>query len=92
MTDRFERSARVVAQVNGLPDYPFAVIGHPVANDSDEALRLKAGDEIEVHVAGARQFAVARRPGRAGLLKRLRAFRGRLPADFRFDREEANAR
>lgn len=42
MTDRFERSARIVAQVNGLPDYPFAVIGHPVANDSDEALKRKA--------------------------------------------------
>ena len=42
MTDRFERSARIVAQVNGLPDYPFAVIGHPVANDSDETLQRKA--------------------------------------------------
>ena len=42
MTDRFERSARVMAELNGLPGYPFAVIGHPVANDSDEALRLKA--------------------------------------------------
>ena len=42
MTDRFERSAQVVAQVNGLPGYPFAVIGHPVANDDDEALRAKA--------------------------------------------------
>ena len=30
--------------------------------------------------------------GRDELLKRLRAFRGRLPADFRFDRDEANAR
>jgi antitoxin MazE len=30
--------------------------------------------------------------GRAALLTRLRAFRGRLPADFKFDREEANAR
>ena len=39
MTDRFVRSAQVVAQVNGLPDYPFAVIGHPVANDDDAALR-----------------------------------------------------
>ena len=28
----------------------------------------------------------------ADLLKRLRAFRGRLPPDFKFDREEANAR
>lgn len=57
-----------------------------------EALKLKEGDEIEIHVADARQFAIARKPGRADLLKRLRAFRGRLPADFKFDREEANAR
>ena len=57
-----------------------------------EALELKAGDEIEIHVADAREFAVARKPGRTELLNRLRAFRGRLPADFRFDREEANAR
>ena len=42
MTDRFVRSAQVVAQVNGLPDYPFAVIDHPVASDSDETLRRKA--------------------------------------------------
>ena len=27
-----------------------------------------------------------------GLLQRLRAFRGRLPEDFTFDRDEANAR
>ena len=57
-----------------------------------EALELKDGDEIEIHVADARNFAVARKPDRAELLKRLRAFRGRLPADFKFDREEANAR
>lgn len=57
-----------------------------------EALELKEGDEIEIHVAGARQFAVARKPGRAALLKRLRAFRGRLPDDFKFERDEANAR
>jgi len=42
MTDRFERSAQVIAELNGLPDYPFAVIGHPVANDSDATLRIKA--------------------------------------------------
>jgi antitoxin MazE len=57
-----------------------------------KALRLKEGDEIEIHVAGARQFSVARKPGRDELLKRLRAFRGRLPADFKFNRDEANAR
>jgi hypothetical protein len=42
MTDRFEHSAQIVAQVNGLPGYPFAVIAHPVANDGDAALRAKA--------------------------------------------------
>jgi antitoxin MazE len=56
------------------------------------ALGLKEGDEIEIHVGGDREFAVGRKPGRAELLNRLRAFRGRLPADFKFDRDEANAR
>ena len=32
----------MIARAHGLPDYPVAVIGHPVANDGDEALRLKA--------------------------------------------------
>jgi antitoxin MazE len=57
-----------------------------------EALQLKAGDEIELHVADARHLGVARKPGREELLKRLESFRGRLPADFKFDRDEANAR
>ena len=57
-----------------------------------EALKLKEGDDIEIRVGGAREFSVSRKPGRAELLKRLRAFRGRLPADFKFHREEANAR
>jgi antitoxin MazE len=57
-----------------------------------DALELKEGDEIEIHVAGSRAFGVARKPGREELLERLRAFRGRLPADFRFDRDEANGR
>jgi hypothetical protein len=42
VTQPFERSVRVVARVNGLADYPVAVIAHPIANDSDEALRRKA--------------------------------------------------
>ncbi|MFZ1109241.1 MAG: AbrB/MazE/SpoVT family DNA-binding domain-containing protein [Rhodomicrobium sp.] len=57
-----------------------------------EALELKEGDEIEIYVADVRQLGVARKPGREDLLKRLRAFRGSLPADFKFDRDEANAR
>lgn len=56
------------------------------------ALKLKEGDDIEIHVADGRELGVALKPGREELLKRLRAFRGRLPADFKFDRDEANAR
>ena len=57
-----------------------------------EALGLKEGDEIELHVDESRRFRVARKPGRDELMRRLRAFRGRLPPDFKFDRDEANAR
>jgi antitoxin MazE len=57
-----------------------------------EALELQAGDEVQIRVEGAREFALRRKPGREDLLKRLRAFRGRLPVDFVFDRDEANER
>jgi antitoxin MazE len=55
-----------------------------------EVLALKEGDDIEIVVADERRFEVRRKPSRAELLERLRAYRGRLPADFRFDRIEAN--
>jgi hypothetical protein len=42
MTDRFQPTARAVAEVNGAPEYPYVVIEHPIANNSDEALRAKA--------------------------------------------------
>ncbi len=57
-----------------------------------EALELKEGDDVEIHLAGARSFAVAKAPSARQLLARLRKYRGRLPATFRFDRLEANER
>lgn len=57
-----------------------------------EALELKAGDEIEVVVAGDRSFAVGRDRTRQRALERLRQLRRALPAGFRFDREEAHER
>jgi antitoxin MazE len=57
-----------------------------------EALDLKQGDDIEINVAGARCFEVKKAPGGRELLGRLRKYRGRLPADFKFDRLEANVR
>jgi antitoxin MazE len=53
-----------------------------------KALSLREGDEIVIRVAGARQFAAGTQARRKKLLKRLRAFRGRLPADAKFDRHE----
>lgn len=57
-----------------------------------EALDLKEGDHIEIGVAGVRSLEVRRKPGARELLARLRKYRGRLPADFRFDRLEAHER
>jgi hypothetical protein len=47
MTDRFVPTARAVAELNGLPDYPFVVVAHPIANDGDDDLRRKAEGVVE---------------------------------------------
>lgn len=57
-----------------------------------EALTLKVGDEIEIHVAVAGVRSQSKRPEGRELLARLRKFCGRLPAEFKFDRLEANER
>ena len=57
-----------------------------------QALRLRAGDEVEVHVVGDRAFGIDRDRSRERALERIRALRKRLPPDWKFDRDEANAR
>jgi antitoxin MazE len=57
-----------------------------------EMLELKEGDQIEVCVAGAREFEIDRDRSREQALERLRQLRRPLPAGFKFDREEANER
>ena len=58
-----------------------------------EVLGLKEGDDVEIDVAGSRTLGVRRVDvGDRQALARLRKFRGRLPADFKFDRLEANER
>jgi len=57
-----------------------------------EALGLKEGDDIEIEVAGARSLELRAKPAPRELLARLRKYRGRLPAGFRFDRLEAHGR
>jgi len=57
-----------------------------------EALDLKPGDNINIHVSGDRSFAVEKAPGARELLARLRKYRGRLPSDFKFDRLDVHER
>lgn len=57
-----------------------------------EALSLREGDDIEIEVAGARAFEIRKKPEARELLARIRKYRGRLPADFKFDRLDAHAR
>jgi antitoxin MazE len=57
-----------------------------------EALELRAGDDIDIHVVGLRSLEVELKPGVEELIARVRALRGSLQPDFKFDRLEANER
>jgi antitoxin MazE len=57
-----------------------------------EALELKEGDQIEIRIAGDREFEVMRDRSKDKALARLRRLRRPLPAGFSFSREEANER
>jgi len=56
------------------------------------ALELRAGDDIEITLDAPRHFLVSKKPDADALIERLRQFRGKLPPDFKFDREDAHAR
>jgi antitoxin MazE len=57
-----------------------------------ETLKLKAGDEINIRVAGADDFVVERERTREELITRIRKMGRRLPPGFKFNRLEANTR
>jgi antitoxin MazE len=57
-----------------------------------EALKLKAGDEINVRVAGSAEFIIERALTREDAIEQLRASGAPLPPGFKFDRQEAHAR
>ena len=52
-----------------------------------EALELREGDKIEIHVKGARELEIVRDTSREDALARLRSLRRPLPPGFKFDRE-----
>jgi hypothetical protein len=47
MTARFTGAAELMARVLGMPDYEFAVIGHPISSASDETLAEYARMTLE---------------------------------------------
>jgi len=47
MTTRFVSAAEMMCRVLGMPDYKFAVIGHPISNALDEQLADYARATIE---------------------------------------------
>ncbi len=57
-----------------------------------EALELKDGDQIEIRIAGTREFEVSRDRRREDAVERLRRLRRPLPAGFIFDRNAAHER
>ncbi len=57
-----------------------------------DALGLKEGDQIEVRIAGDREFEIRRDRSKDEALARLRRLRRPLPPGFSFDRDKANER
>src|SRR5580693_2726432 len=57
-----------------------------------EALDLKEGDEIEISIAGKRDFRVARDRSKERALEQLHKMKWSFPPDFKFNREEINER
>jgi hypothetical protein len=47
MTTSFASAAEMMSRMMGMPDYPFAVIAHPISTASDEALREMARITVE---------------------------------------------
>jgi hypothetical protein len=47
MTSRFVSAAEMMSRVLGMPDYRFAVIGHPLSSATDRELEEMARKAIE---------------------------------------------
>ena len=67
-------------------------LGVRIPKDVAEALGLKEGDLMDIFASENGLLAMSRKMTREEAIERMRSFRKRLPADYKFDREEANAR
>ena len=57
-----------------------------------EALGVSEGDDVKFEIDGAGVVTMKRQMDRREWLESLKKYEGRLPADFKFNREEANSR
>ena len=53
---------------------------------------LAEGDEVELTVRGPGQLGLTVKPSKEAVVAALREFEGRLPPDFKFERDQANER
>jgi antitoxin MazE len=60
--------------------------------DVARALDLEEGDAVELTTTGRGRIELALSERRERALEAIRSLRGTFPADFKFDRDEANAR
>jgi antitoxin MazE len=64
-----------------------------IPTDVASRLGLKEGDEVDFRASDSNGIELLRLASRRERVERLREIlKDRLPADYRFDREEANAR
>jgi antitoxin MazE len=54
--------------------------------------KLKAGDDVAIDVNDERTFEIVNTPCRTEFIEQLRALRGTIPSDCKFDRLDANDR
>ena len=60
--------------------------------DVARALQLKLGDEVQLSALEPGQVGIARSAEFEAAREAIISLRGSLPADYKFDREQANAR
>ncbi|HEX6512179.1 MAG TPA: hypothetical protein VF157_07775 [Chloroflexota bacterium] len=46
-TDAFEPTVRAMAEAQGLPDYPYAAVQHPIGRATESELQAKAEAIVE---------------------------------------------
>lgn len=67
-------------------------LGIRIPKDVAAALGVKEGDEVALEPGEPGILRIHREMTREEAIHSLRRFRGLVPPDFKFDREEANAR